>query len=83
MTCNILVKHASKFTFLVCLALGSIYLPSSGYAASSLSDAQLSVLDDLAAAEQQLNITERRISNERTALANTLSQAEQNIQHLQ
>lgn len=56
---------------------------NSAYSASSLEDAQVALLDDLRAAEQQLSETERRISNERTALANTLNEAEQKIERLQ
>lgn len=52
-------------------------------AAPSLSDAQISLLDELKVAEQQLMSTERRISNERTALANTLSQIEREVRGLQ
>ncbi|PCJ42189.1 MAG: flagellar motor protein MotA [SAR86 cluster bacterium] len=51
-------------------------------AASSLSDAELSLLNELRAAEQQLNSTERRISNERTAFANRLSEAEREVLNL-
>lgn len=76
-------SKTSAKSFKVVLGLILISTSNMGFSASSLSDAQVAILDDLREAEQQLSATERRISNERTALANTLNQAEQRIQKLQ
>ncbi|PCJ18684.1 MAG: flagellar motor protein MotA [SAR86 cluster bacterium] len=68
-------------TLLLCVVVFSIPVAAKS-ASSSLSDAELALLEELQAAERQLSITERRISDERTTLANTLSQAEQEIRRL-
>lgn len=51
--------------------------------ATSLSQAELAIIDKLSESQQQLATTERRISNERTSLANTLNKTEREIRVLQ